>query len=327
MPWKTQDPWRSQYFQDIECPENVVVPLKDYDAYVLCLAHRWVYDKLQIAERQGLVCAPHGVVPRSFPVFSKPTHNLRGGSAGSRILHNVEEYYDHCTAGHMWSEMLEGDHVSTDFAVLNGKVVWCSHSLGVPSGGGTFERWEINISIPDQEQRALIDFMETHLPGYTGMTNAETIGGKIIEMHLRFSDQWPDLYPRGFLPALVGLYQGKWVATEELERNEGKGFSIVLSGDPERASWVKPDAAQVDLLRQKHHISSIQLAFCEDELARRHTYPPGGFRLAVINGRNLLDCLKARVDLAALFSEANSSALPAKPVNMEGGMLVSTQAR
>ena len=26
------------------------------------------------------------------------------------------------------------------------------------------------------------------------MINLETIGGRIIEVHLRFADQWPDLY-------------------------------------------------------------------------------------------------------------------------------------
>jgi hypothetical protein len=26
------------------------------------------------------------------------------------------------------------------------------------------------------------------------MVNLETIGGRIIEVHLRFADQWPDLY-------------------------------------------------------------------------------------------------------------------------------------
>ena len=38
---------------------------------------------------------------------------------------------------------------------------------------------------------------EKHLAGYTGMLNLETIGGTIIEAHLRFADQWPDLYGAG----------------------------------------------------------------------------------------------------------------------------------
>ena len=38
------------------------------------------------------------------------------------------------------------------------------------------------------------DWIRTYLPDYTGMLNIETIGGRIIEAHLRFADQWPDLY-------------------------------------------------------------------------------------------------------------------------------------
>jgi hypothetical protein len=46
-----------------------------------------------------------------------------------------------------------------------------------------------------------------HLGGYTGMLNVETIGGTIIEAHLRFADQWPDLYGAGWVEAVVGLYE------------------------------------------------------------------------------------------------------------------------
>ena len=43
------------------------------------------------------------------------------------------------------------------------------------------------------------------------MLNLETIGGTIIEAHLRFADQWPDLYGPGWVDALVRLYeQGEW---------------------------------------------------------------------------------------------------------------------
>ena len=38
------------------------------------------------------------------------------------------------------------------------------------------------------------------------MVNFETIDARIIEVHLRFSDQWPDLYGAGWTDALVRLY-------------------------------------------------------------------------------------------------------------------------
>ncbi|KAF9376675.1 hypothetical protein CPC16_012204 [Podila verticillata] len=53
---------------------------------------------------------------------------------------------------------------------------------------------------------------DKHLAGYTRMANFETIGGRIIEAHLRLTNQWPDLYGKGWLDAVVRLYTEKrWV--------------------------------------------------------------------------------------------------------------------
>ncbi|KFY41561.1 hypothetical protein V494_02924 [Pseudogymnoascus sp. VKM F-4513 (FW-928)] len=306
MPFMSQEPWKVQFYKNTKCPEDIMIPLKDYDAYLLCPAHRWVYNKLAIAEKQGLACAPHGVLPDSFPVFSKPIYNIRNLGAGCRVLQNVEEYRENCLPGHMWSELLEGDHISTDLAMLHGKVVWWSHTLGVPSGGGTFDRWEVNVAVPQQDKQMLVEFLQLHLPDYTGMLNAETIGGKIIEMHLRFTNQWPDLYPRGFVDAVVGLYQGKWCPTDEMMTNETKGFSVVLFGFPDGESWVKPEMSVVEAIRIKHSIYSVQMPFTESQPARYHSHPPGGYQLATFNGPDLSQCLKAREEFKKLFSQVNS---------------------
>ena len=42
------------------------------------------------------------------------------------------------------------------------------------------------------------------------MVNLETIGARIIEVHLRFADQWPDLYGgEPWVESLVRLYQDR----------------------------------------------------------------------------------------------------------------------
>ena len=47
------------------------------------------------------------------------------------------------------------------------------------------------------------------------MMNFETIGGKIIEAHLRFADQWCDLNGKGWIEAMVRLYtDGIWAYDE-----------------------------------------------------------------------------------------------------------------
>ena len=85
------DPWRTQFFEDVACPDDVIIPTDDRDAWPLYPGHRWIYDKLAVALSQGLDAAPHGVMPPHFPVFSKPIMNLRGMGVGSRAIINQED--------------------------------------------------------------------------------------------------------------------------------------------------------------------------------------------------------------------------------------------
>ena len=306
MPFLSKDPFRECLFANTSCPEDVTVPVKDYDAYQLFPKYRWIYNKLTIAEIQGLTCAPHGVIPTSFPVFSKPIFNLKSMGAGSRILHNYQEYLDNYSPGHMWSELLDGEHISTDLAVLYGKVVWLAHTRGHPMPGGTFDRWDINVEIPCEHERYLIQFVETNLEGYSGMLNAEMIDGRIIEAHLRFSDQWVDLYPVEFLKAVIDLYQWhSWCPSTEL-RNLVNGYSVVLFGSSGKRYWKKPDKESWEKIREDYPgVSSVTVTFLDETLSKYHSMPPGGFRLACVNGTCLESCLKVRNEVELLINRAN----------------------
>ena len=57
MPIVERDPWRMQYFEQVACPDRVLIPTEDGDAYRLFPEQRWIYNKLLIAESQGLACA------------------------------------------------------------------------------------------------------------------------------------------------------------------------------------------------------------------------------------------------------------------------------
>ena len=298
MPIHECDPWRLQYFADVVCPADVTIPTDDVDAYQLHPHHRWVYNKLRIAESQGLDCAPHGVQPPSYPVFSKPITNLRGMGIGSRILRSREEYEDHHQAGHMWVTMLEGEHISTDAAVIDGNMKWVRHSVGLARPGGMFDYWII-----EAERRPELDiycarWIAASLRGYTGMVNLETIGGKIIEVHLRFSDQWPDLYGSGWLDAVVRLYAaGNW---DYADTGRKTGYSVVLFGS-HSGRYVHPPVALTDRIRGFDGVSSVQLTFDEHRPPATHSMPPGGFRLAIVNTWNLRAGLAARIELARNF--------------------------
>ena len=123
-----------------------------------------------------------------------------------------------------------------------------------------------------------------HLHGFTGMANFETIGGRIIEAHLRFADQWPDLYGPGWVEAVVRLHvTGDWVYPD---RDRTDGYSVVLFG-PHGPRYRHPPVALVDEVRAMPGVSSVQITFHEDKAPEHHAMPPGGFRLAIVNAHSL----------------------------------------
>ena len=207
MPICEADPWRLQFFDGVPCPDDVRVPTEDGDAWAWHPEHRWVYNKLMVAESQGFSCGPHGLDPPGFPVFSKPVFNMRGMGTGSRVLQSKREYQHFQRPGHIWMPLLSGEHVSTDVAVVRGEARWWRHALGHPLDGGMFDRWTVLADGRPEVEDYCGRWLKRHLSAYTGMVNFETIGARIIEVHLRFADQWPDLYGgRPWVEALVGLY-------------------------------------------------------------------------------------------------------------------------
>jgi hypothetical protein len=278
MPICEADPWRLQYFKRVETAANI--PTEDSDAWNWNPAHRWVYDKLTVALSQGLDAGPHGTAPPRYPIFSKPIVNLKGMGVDSRALNSAAEYEKYYTAGHMWMTLLRGRHVSSDIAVVNGEPCWWRHVTGKPAGEGTFDYWWVHAE-PDAEiETKCGEWVRAQLAGYTGMLNLETIGGTIIEAHLRFADQWPDLYGKGWVEALVRLYeQHEWNFADPERRD---GYSVVLFG-PNGRYYRYPPQALVEEIKRLDSVSSVQITFHEDWAPDRHAMPPGGFRLAIVN--------------------------------------------
>jgi hypothetical protein len=289
MPICEADPWRLQYFAHVQTDARI--PTEDPDAWEWYPAHRWVYDKLAIALSQKLAAGPHGTAPPGFPVFSKPIINLKGMGAGSRVLASQSDYDKYYAPGHMWVTLLEGRHVSSDVAVVNGEPRWWRHTTGKPAGEGTFDYWFVHAESDKAIEQGCGDWVRRHLGGYTGMLNLETIGGVIIEAHLRFADQWPDLYGAGWIEALVGLYEkGQWNFADNDRRN---GYSVVLFG-PNGRNHRHPPQKLVDEIKGMNGVTSVQITFHEDWAPERHSMPPGGFRLAIVNCFDLETGYQAR---------------------------------
>ncbi|HTZ79153.1 MAG TPA: hypothetical protein VMC10_14650 [Stellaceae bacterium] len=298
MPFLGVDPWRWQYFEHEPCPDNVVVPIDDATGWTLYPKHRWVYNKLLICETQGLPHGPHGVAPPSYPVFSKPIYNMRGMGTGSRVIRSASEYEAALEPGYLWMPYFTGEHVSTDVALRDGEPVWWRHSTGIALRDGTFDYWTLHAEpMPDLEAHVL-PWLALNLEGFTGVVNLETIGGTIIECHLRMAEQWLDLNGKGWLRSVVALYSsGDWPFED---RDRRTGYSVVLFGD-HGIKW-RIDRAAVQEIRRQPGVSSIQITFEEDVPAEQHAMPPGGFRLAIVNCWDLAAGRAAREQLRLLFA-------------------------
>jgi hypothetical protein len=298
MPVCEADPWRVQYFERIPCPSGVRIPTEDADAWSWYPDYRWVYNKLAIAESQGLDCGPHGVAPSVFPVFSKPIMNLKGMGEGSGALRDAGEYQRQYQPGHFWMTMLEGEHVSTDCAVVEGMPAWWRHTTGEPLIDGTFDYWTIHAARRPGLEAYLETWLKRQFAGYTGMVNFETIGGRIIEVHLRFADQWPDLYGEGWVEALIRLYsEKKWTFADDDRRD---GYSVILFGRHGQ-KYNHPPKERLAHVRLMRGVSSLQTTFHEDKAPEAHAMPPGGFRLGIINARDLDQGFAARRELAKAY--------------------------
>jgi hypothetical protein len=295
MPIAEHDPWRLQYFERIDCPAHIRIPTDDGDAWSWYSEERWLYDKLAVALSQGLIAGPHGVMPPAFPVFSKPIMNLRGMGTDSRVLLGEQDYRTHQRPGHMWMPLFVGEHVSSDVAVVRGRAQWWRHAVGVEAGGGTFDSWEVLAEARPDLEDYCGRWLASYLSGYSGLLNLETIGGRIIEVHLRFADQWPDLYGGDdWVRAVIELYAtSRW---NFADANRSNGYSVPLFG-PHGYRYRHPPPETQARARAEPGISSLQITFHEGWEPGWHAMPRGGFRLAIANGRELAACRRALAHL------------------------------
>jgi hypothetical protein len=298
MPICERDAWRFQFFDNVDCPADINIPTDDRDCFEWFTALRWVYDKSRIAASQGLACGMANQQPPSFPVFAKPNVNLLGMGLESKIIHTQMEF-ENLPRGHMWMPLLTGEHRSTDLAVVKGKVCWLRHALGFPWHEGMFTHWMIETKHHAVLDQFLSKWVEQNLSQYTGMLNIETIAGVIIEAHLRFADQWCDLYGEHWNKALVRLYaKGEWIFETAQQR---LGFSVPLFARHGRVPPHPPAALQTQI-RNLQNIASLQITYHTTKPDEAHPMPPGGFRLGIINCWDLEAGIAARQKLAAGFS-------------------------
>lgn len=186
--WSSFDPTQKMpdLYQNVPI-DGVLIPTTDEVAYKHFEDHRWVYNKLLVSESQWLPCGPVGTMPTEYPVCVKPIYNLFGGSIGSIVCHNKEEYNQVTNPGAFWSRYAFGEHYSIDVIMLNGEIMKWFVLRGEKLQHGAFDYWEL-VDLPKAETDYLSQWLYDNIYDYTGVINVEMIGCQIIEAQLRMGD-------------------------------------------------------------------------------------------------------------------------------------------
>jgi hypothetical protein len=181
---------------------NKHIPTGDSEAWLYFPDHRHIYNKLWVAESQGIPCGPMGIYPEHYPVIFKPIINLYGMSRGVKKINNDIEYDENIHDGFFWEEFFNGDHRCIDLIIKNGKIIYMTCLISIERYHGLFDyhMTDLNYKLSDNIRR----WVNTFFDEYTGCVNIETINDNIIECHLRLNGD-SQLYDKIFVKEMYDV--------------------------------------------------------------------------------------------------------------------------
>lgn len=144
----------------------------------------WIYDKVIVARKQDLLAAPAGIsVPRDGEYIVRPITNLRMMGRGAKKMFIRQGDEAAVPDGFFWSEVLQGRHISVDYH-------WGQQELtveGLRNDTDRLDRFDRWIKVDD---RFPMPCWLTDLGRQMPWINVEYIGDKVIEVHLRYNDDF-----------------------------------------------------------------------------------------------------------------------------------------
>lgn len=162
----------------------------DKDAWIKYPNHRNLFNKLELSLQLGYSCGPAGVdVPKSDFYCIRPIYNLNGMGAGSYIQELLEKCDNYIPPGYFWCELFNGTHYSIDWEYTNKwvPIFSCIGKRDKDYPLYKFNKWEVcefpnEITLPD------------FISNITDLKyiNTEYIGNKLIEVHLRTNQDFPN---------------------------------------------------------------------------------------------------------------------------------------
>ena len=142
----------------------------------------WIYDKLILSKRLGYYCGPAGVAPElSGEYIVRPISNYRMMGRGSSIVH-IDAGRDIIPDGYFWCEVFRGRHLTFDYS--RGVQTLAVEGFKDSSRTDRFCLWR-----KTQDVFQLPPILSSVAVKYDWL-NIEVIGDKIIEVHLRYNDDF-----------------------------------------------------------------------------------------------------------------------------------------
>ncbi len=158
--------------------------IDDKDVWGQCpIDYLWVYDKLILARKLGYLAAPAGIaVPKPDWYIVRPITNIRMMSRGAKKLWLTPLDTDLVPDGSFWAEWFEGRHTSVDFHYGEQTLAVEGHR-----DNDRLDRFSKWTKITDQYQFPKV---LGELWRLTPWVNVEYVDDKIIEVHLRWNDDF-----------------------------------------------------------------------------------------------------------------------------------------
>lgn len=187
------DKWYSSFF-NIFNPYKIFlykidssIPMFDSTAYKHNFHHRFVYDKLFIAQSQMV---PSGELntATTFPIFIKPRwgHKTSSSKDCYKIKSREELQPFLRKKDMMWSSFIDAKESMTDFILINGEIVYQLTYIYSDAQYGFADVWKY-ISSENTPPDEVVEWVKKHMIGYTGPVNVQYRDTIIIEVGLRFA--------------------------------------------------------------------------------------------------------------------------------------------
>ena len=151
----------------------------------------WIYDKLILARKLNYHCGPAGTLPnKSGEYIVRPCVNFMMMGHGASV---VNEKNINVPVGYFWCERFYGRHLSFDF--YKGEQVLAVEGFKEDANRlNRFSKWQ-----KCEDVLTLPNFLVTITNKYEWL-NVECIGDKIIEVHLRYNDDFEGHSAKTIIP-------------------------------------------------------------------------------------------------------------------------------